>query len=103
MSHQNCCGATNDAFTNQYVPSTDPGYCCLIPQHDAPAVTDDRPSPGPDTACATAARRCDDPTADTTTNTVATTATTPNTRCHRRGRGSLPTSPRISRSVVTDR
>lgn len=102
MSHQNCCGATNDAFTNQYTPSTDAGNCCLIPQHDAPADTDDAPSPGPDTTCATATRRCAPPTADTTANPVATNATTPNTRCHTRGRGTF--DPAItSPSVVTDR
>jgi hypothetical protein len=94
MSHQNCCGATNPAFTNQYVPSNDPGYCCLIPQHDAPAVTDDRPSPAPDDApCASDTAGDTPPTAETTTSGVASNATTATDRHH----DHFPNKPATSR------
>src|SRR4051794_26327463 len=56
MSQANWVGRSRPWVSSQYDPEALDGYCCLMPQHDAPAVAEVMPSPGCDAAAS--ADRC---------------------------------------------
>src|SRR3954463_9867639 len=70
MSQANWVGRSRPRVSSQYDPEALDGYCCLMPQHDAPAVGEVGPSPGCDTAAS--AERC---RTVLTSGMAATTAT----------------------------